>query len=161
MPPDLLHISIRGVGFQVIERKRDDDVLRQEVSRIAERAASVMRGVKPIEITAGPVNVFPDAIVLEVHDGGVLNDLRTRLAALVPADAFGYDATQYLPHITIAWFLSADAAPALRERLPALRDREPIACTLRRTELARWWFTGVDYTEDPERDVVRSYPLRG
>ena len=33
--------------------------------------------------------------------------------------------------------------------------------TLRRIELARWWFTGVDDAEEPERDVVREYALRG
>lgn len=158
---EALHISLLGIGFQVIEKVRPDDVLREEVARIAAGAASVIRGVRPIEAHIGPVNIFPDAIVLEVRDNGALADLRSRLGALTSGDAFGFAAAEYLPHITIATFSSPDVAPALRERLPHLRERVAGSVTLRRIELARWWFTGVDDAEEPERDVVREYALRG
>jgi 2'-5' RNA ligase len=157
---EMLHISLRGVGFQVIAKKRSDDVTREDVGRIAKRAASLLRGAKPVAIEAGPLNVFQDALVLEVRDGGALGDLRRRLTETV-GDAFGIGDAQYLPHITIAMFDDpAAAAPILRARLPSLRQRSHTAATIKRVELARWWFTGED-SGFPERDPVRTYPLRG
>lgn len=161
VPRELLHISVRGVGFQVIARARRDDVLREEVPAIASRAAAIISRHAPTAMSAGPINVFPDAVILEVHEGGGLGELRARLSADEREDAFGHAAEQYLPHVTIAAFRDTSAARALRERLPALREVAPVEATIRRIELARWWFTGVDMSEDPERDVVRSYLLAG
>lgn len=161
MPLELLHLSIRGVGFQVIERTRPDEVLREEVPVIAGRARKVIASTPPAEITIGPVNVFPDAVILEVHDGGGLGELRAKLDVLDRDDALGYEAAEYLPHITIATFRDASPAAELRTRLPALRELPLLRATIQRIELARWWFTGVDPGEEPERDVVQSYLLRG
>ena len=156
---EMLHISLRGVGFQVIAKKRPDDVSRGDVGRITTQAAGLIRGAKPITIEAGPLNVFPSALILEVRDGGQLADLRRRLAATVD-DAFGISDAQYLPHVTVAMFGDPSCAAALRERLPALRERPATHATIQRIELARWWFTGAD-TDLPERDPVRAYALRG
>jgi 2'-5' RNA ligase len=163
MDPDQLHISIRAVGFQVIEKRRDDEVLRQDVGAISERAAKIIKRSRPAAVEAGPVNVFPDALILQVHDAsGALAALRRDLAAAFERDAFGLDDAQYLPHVTIAWFASPDAGDALRERLPALRDElAPVETLVRRIELGRWWFTGTDDDAAPELDTVREYALRG
>jgi 2'-5' RNA ligase len=163
MDPDHLHISIRAVGFQVIEKRRDDEVLRQEVGGISERAAKIAKRAKPARIEAGPPNVFPDALILEAHDeAGALASLRSELAGAVANDAFGLEDAQYLPHITIAWFETAGVADALRERLSSLREEfAPVEALVRRFELARWWFTGIDDAAPPELDVVREYAMRG
>ncbi|HEY8171517.1 MAG TPA: 2'-5' RNA ligase family protein [Dehalococcoidia bacterium] len=159
MLPEHLHCSIRGVGFQVIETRHDDEILRQDVGRIAERAARIISATAPVEARIGPVNVFPDALIMEVHDGGRLDELRKQLAEAHSRDAFEiWD--RYLPHVTIAWFEHPDAAAALRERLPALRERPPVAASIKRVEMTRWWFTGAESMEI-EPDVVRSYVLRG
>ncbi len=157
---DMLHITIRGVGFQVIEKAHPGDVLRQEVERAGQAAAKIIAGFAPIEVEIGPVNVFPDALVMEVHDGGRLGEVRRALGDLVD-DAFGVTDAQYLPHSTVAMFRSGDAAPALRERLPALRERAPIRAMIDRIDLARWWFTGIEAADLPEQEQVRSYRLRG
>lgn len=160
VPRDLLHISIRGVGFQVIARVRPDDVLREEVPAVAERGAKILRRTPPIDVSAGPINVFPDAVICEIHDAGALAELRARLDVLDRNDALGDEPSEYLPHVTIATFRDAAAAGPLLARLPPLRDKPPFHATIGRVELARWWFTGTD-AEPPERDVVRSYLLRG
>jgi 2'-5' RNA ligase len=159
-PEEQLHISIRGVGFQVIEKRRDDDVLRQDVPRIAARATPIVAATRQIAVTVGPVNVFPDAVVLEVRDDGSLADLRSRLGALSGPDAFGFGDEVYLPHVTIATFASASVAGELRERLPPLRGRAAVASGVRRIELVRAWFTGIDDGEETEVDVVHSYLLK-
>ncbi len=155
---EMLHISLRRVGFQVIAKKRPDDVTREEVGRATQRGATLLRGAKPISIEVGPVNVFPGALFLEVRDGGALGEIRSRLADATD-DLFGIPDAQFLPHVTIAMFGDPACAAALRQRLPLLRRRPPIAATIKGIELARWWFTGAE-TEFPERDTVRAYRLR-
>jgi 2'-5' RNA ligase len=156
---EMLHISVRGVGFQVIAKKRPDDVTREDVGRATTHASSQLRGAKAIAIEVGPLNVFHDALILEVHDAGELAAIRRSLAEATD-DAFGIADDQFLPHITIAMFEDpAAAAPALRERLPRLRERPRLVAKLTRIELARWWFTGHD-SAFPERDPVREYRLR-
>jgi 2'-5' RNA ligase len=158
---ELLHISVLGVGFQVIESRRPNDVLRQDVASIAERGAKALRGAKPVDVTLGPVNVFPDALILEAHDDGGLNEIRRALEPATRPDAFGFEESTFLPHTTIATFGDASVAEALRDALPPLRARPPVSMRISRIELTRWWLTGVDLTEPPEADVLRSYALRG
>ena len=128
---------------------------------IAERAAKALRGAKPVDVTLGPVNVFPDALILEVHDDGGLKEIRRALEAATRTDAFGFEESTFLPHTTIATFTDASAADALREALPPLRERAGVPMRVARIELTRWWLTGVDLTDPPEADVLRSYALRG
>jgi 2'-5' RNA ligase len=163
MPSDYLHISLRAVGFQVLKKRRDDEVLRQEVDPIAARAAPIVKRAKPARVRVGPVNVFPDALILEVHDdAGALASLCRDLAAAVTSDAFGIDDAQFLPHVTIGWFEDAGVAEEMRARLPALRaEIAPVDTLIRRVDLARWWFTGDDPAAEPELDVVRGYAMRG
>ncbi|HET7043110.1 MAG TPA: 2'-5' RNA ligase family protein, partial [Gemmatimonadales bacterium] len=130
LPDDLLHCSLRAAGFQVIAKQRPDDVLRQDVGRIAERAASAIRPCAPVDVTVGPVNVFPDALILEMHDGGALAGLRRALAAATSHDAFVGDDAHYLPHISLAFFEDAGPADALRDRLLALRALPPVPTTI-------------------------------
>ncbi|MBI5288079.1 MAG: 2'-5' RNA ligase family protein [Chloroflexi bacterium] len=159
MPEHLLHISIRALGFQMIAKTQPGDVLPGDVARAAEMAARAFRGTAPIELRLGPVNVFPDALVLQVEPIEPLRDLLVRLEAIGEPDAFPYPVENYLPHCTIAMFGSADVAAALRERLPALRSRAAYSARVQRVELARFWFVGDDVTAWPERETVRPYVL--
>jgi 2'-5' RNA ligase len=160
MPEHLLHVSIRVLGFQVIAATQPGDVLREDVHRSAEVAARALRGAKPIEVSLGPVNVFLDALVLEVAPVAPLRELLLRLEAVGAPDAFPYALEQYLPHCTIAVFRSAQVAPTLRDRVPPLRQRPPMSARIQRIELARFWFVGHDPGEWPERETVRPYVLR-
>lgn len=158
---ELRHVSIKSAGFQVIRKTREDEVLREDVPRIAERAARVLKDAARVPVRIGLANVFPDALVLEVHDGGVLGEIRRALAAVVAAEAERIGEDRYLPHVTVASFASAEAGRALRERLPAIRDAlAPVETTIRRIELARYWFTGLDVEdEELDVDVIRTYRL--
>lgn len=157
---ELLHISIRGVGFQVIAKRLNDDVMRQDVGRIGERAAKALRSAKPVDVIIGPVNVFPDALILQVDPIEPMRDLLRALAEVTSRDAFPYGVERYLPHVTIATFLDVSAGEQLRERLPALRDRAPLTARVDRIDYVRWWFTGHDLAAWPELDTIRTYKLR-
>lgn len=156
---DMLHISLRAAGFQVIAKSRPDDITREDAGRITAAAAKALHGRKAVETSIGPLGVFPEALILEVRDSGQLAVLRDALAPVVD-DAFGLSAAEYLPHVTVAMFRSPAAAAPLRQALAALRERPATPLTLRRVELARWWFTGIDEDALPERDTVREYRLR-
>jgi 2'-5' RNA ligase len=162
LPDDYFHITIRPIGFQVIERRNPDEVLRQEVPGISRRATPVMAGIGSLEVTVGPVNVFPDAVILEVHDDSALADVRERLDSVGVADAYDgqLDDPPYLPHVTIAQFHSRDAAGPLRERLPEMRKLPPVRSRIREVGLVRSWMTGVDADEPPELESLRTYRLR-
>jgi 2'-5' RNA ligase len=160
MPEHLLHVSIRALGFQVIAKSLSGDVLPGDVTRAGDIAARALRGASPVELLLGPVNVFPDALVLQAAPVEPLRDLAVRLEAVGEPGAFPYLFARYLPHCTIAMFRTADVAAALRERLPPLRPRPPLRATVQRVELARFWFVGEDATDWPERETVRPYVLR-
>lgn len=159
-PPERLHISIYIPGFQVIEARRPDEVLRQDVGRIAERAAKIIKAAPVIGLQVGPVAVFPDALVLEVHDGGRLAELYAKLAHAHHGVGAALRVDDFLPHVTIATFGDAAVAGVLRERLPTMREQSPIAMSASRVELSRIWFTGLDPQTEIEIDTVRSYMLR-
>lgn len=159
IPGELLHISVRGVGFQVIASPQQGDVLRQDVGGISERAAKALHNMKPIDATIGPVNVFSDALILQVEPIEPLRDVLRALEVTRHPDAFPYQAQNYLPHVTIASFLDTAVANTLRERLPELRSEAPFSATINHIHLARWWFTGHDLAAWPELDTVRSYRL--
>ena len=162
LPDDLLHCTIRSAGFQVIHKRRPDDLLREDIGRIVAAAHRALEPFGPVTVEAGPVNIFPDALVLEVRDGGALGAVRRALTPLVAPDAFGLDETQYLPHVSIAFFAHAGCADELRARLPALRDLAPATVTVTRIDFVRWWLLGEEAALDaPERDLIRSYVLRG
>jgi len=160
LPSDLLHVSVLGAGFQVVARNRPDDVLRQDVPALAERAATALARVAPCDGTVGPVNVFPDAVVLEVRAPALI-EARRALATVVQQDAFAVDDVHYLPHCTLAMFSEPAAALApLRAALPHLRALPPAPFRVEALEFVRWWFTGLDDTEPPDLDVIRRYRLR-
>ncbi|HZP56712.1 MAG TPA: 2'-5' RNA ligase family protein [Dehalococcoidia bacterium] len=153
-PDDLLHVTLLPVGFQVIRRTHPDDVLPDDVARAGAQAARALEATRPFDVRVGPVSVFPDALVLEVHDGGPLRGLRASLRSALgrPYE----DDAAYLPHITIATFADGSCADDLRRLLPALRDRTSRA-PVRRIDLARWWFVEG---EETEMQVIRTYRLR-
>ena len=60
IPPELLHISVRGVGFQVIAKPDSRTTCcAQDVGGIGERAAKALRGVKPIDVDRRPGERLP------------------------------------------------------------------------------------------------------
>jgi 2'-5' RNA ligase len=157
VPREQLHLTIRAVGFQVLSVQRADDVTRESIASTANYAASALKAMPPVDVTVGPVNVFPDALVLEVRHDGALDVLRERLSAIVESpDPFPV----FLPHVTVATWSAGVDEPSLRQVAMKLRELEPVGAKIGRVELARWWFTGFDEREEVELEVVRSYRLR-
>jgi len=153
------HITIKGVGFQVIKRTRDDDVLREDVSRIANAARALLSREAAYDAQLGLVNAFPSAVFVEVLDAGRTRDLNVALAQGFPRLAASTgDGDAFLPHISIARFTSNDGLATLKETLATLRAEGPgPSFPVRRVEFIRAWLS----EDPPEFDTLASYQLAG
>ena len=151
------HITVKGAGFQVIKRTHEDDVLRQDVPRIAGKARALFAREATFEAQLGLANAFASVVFVEVWDGGRMRELNGRLLAEVPEIArYPIDGEGYLPHISIARFTSSEGLAELKSTLEALRTEGPgPSFSVRRIEFVKVWIS----EEPPEFDEVAAYPL--
>jgi len=153
------HVTVRGVGFQVIKRAQHDDVLRQDVSRLAGAARGVLAREAAYDAQLGLANAFPTVVFVELLDAGRTRDLNLALAQGLPqAPAYPFDPVAFLPHISLARFRSNDGLAALKETLAALREEGPgPSFSVRRVELIKAWLS----EDPPNLDTLATYQLAG
>ena len=152
------HVTVKGVGFQVIKRTHEDDVLRQDVSRIAEEAREVLSAEKAFQAQLGPASGFASVVFLEVWDEGRMRQLNERLMEDMP-NLFRYpiDGAGFLPHISIARFTSSEGLSELKEALARVRAEGPgPSFTVRRVEFVKAWLT----EEVTPFDVLATFALK-
>ncbi len=150
------HITVKGAGFQVIKRTHDDDVLRQDVPRIAGEAHKLLAQQPAFEAQLGPANGFSEVVFLEVHDGGRVRELNTLLTENLPVPRYPIDGEIFLPHVSIARFTSNEGLAQLKETLAALRQEGPgPTFSVRRIEFVKVWLSEAV----PEFDTLATYPL--
>lgn len=115
-PPHFLHVMLQELGLVVDEPVGRHQITRERLDEFADSAVLAMTSAFPFEIDAGGPNAFRDAVILEVHDGGVLSRLHKRLHELAAVPTVSPYA--FLPYLTVAHFVrdapSFDAADAIR-----------------------------------------------
>jgi 2'-5' RNA ligase len=153
------HITVKGAGFQVIRRTEKDDILRQDVPRIARAAQAILAQEAAFEAQLGLANGFAEVVFVEVRDGGRVREINARLADGMPdLPRYPVDGAALLPHVSIARFTSNDGLDELKARLAELRSEGPgPSFPVRRIEFVKVWLS----EEMPEFDVLASYPLSG
>lgn len=151
------HITVKGAGFQVIKRTHDDDVLRQDVPRIAAKARQVLARQAAFEAQLGLASGFAEVVFIEVQDGGHVRELNALLADNLPVPRYPIDgAGIFLPHVSIARFTSNDGLPQVKETLASLRAEVPgPSFSVRRIEFVKVWLSEAM----PEFDTLATYPL--
>ena len=156
-PEDYWHVSVKGGGFQVIKRSLPDDVLREDVPRIAGDARRLLFGQRAFEAKLGAMAGFPEVVFIEVHDGGRIRELNTLLTKGLPnVPRYPIDAGVFLPHVSIARFTSNDGLPQLREAIASHRDdAEGPTVLVRRIEFVKVWLS----EQTPEFQTLASYNL--
>ena len=151
------HITVAGVGFQVVKRTCEDDVLRQDVSRIAGKARAFFSREEAFEAQLGPVNAFADVVFVEAADGGRFRRLHAGLYEELPEiPRSPVDGAAFLPHVSIARFASQDGLDGLKRALAETRDEgSGPALAIRRVELVKVWLS----EEIPELDTIATFAL--
>jgi 2'-5' RNA ligase len=101
-PRYFLHIMLQELGLVVDEASGRHQIAAGRLEEFASSAHAAVAGAAPFELYVGGPNAFRDAVILEVHDGGVLSRLHKRLHELAAVPTKSPYA--YLPHMTVAHF---------------------------------------------------------
>ncbi len=157
-PEEYWHITVKGAGFQVIKRTHDDEILREDVPRLAGKARALLSKEAAFEAQLGPANSFEEVVFVEVRDGGRVRELNTELMESLPElERNPFDGARFLPHVSIARFTSNEGLALLKERLASMRAEGPgPSFQVRRVEFIKAWLS----EEVPEFYSIATYALR-
>lgn len=158
-PQTYWHITIKGLGFQVIKRTREDDVLRQDVPRLAGSARALLSSQNTFDAQLGLASGFAEVAFVELWDEARTARLNACLAEGLPGLARSpLDSPAFLPHVSVARFTSDDGLVELKAAIKELRAQGPgPSFAVHRVELVKAWLS----EGPPEFDTLTTYPLRG
>ncbi|MEX0786541.1 MAG: 2'-5' RNA ligase family protein [Dehalococcoidia bacterium] len=159
LPDWFWHVTIKMAGFQVIKRTNDDDVLREDVPRLAREAREIITTSPAFEARLGLPNAFASVVFVEVLDEGRMAALnRVLLDGVSGIARYPIDGDGYLPHVSIARFRSNEGLDELKSKLAELRAGEGGASfSVARVEFVKAWVS----EDPPEFDVQATYQLKG
>ena len=114
-PDHFMHITLILLGFLVDEPGKENEVSRERLREIEERARAALSDFPAFPVTLANLNAFPGAAFIEAHDGGMLDRLRSALGV-----GCGLKTPQGPPHLTIAYFQAPDGTDAPEELISAV-----------------------------------------
>jgi hypothetical protein len=103
LPQHFLHVTVHELGV---------DLPRQAIEQALREGVEAWRAMAPFRIAYQRLSCFHEAVVAEAHTTGT-EELRRRL---------GEDVELHLPHLSLAYFRSAEPPDALRARLMPQRE---------------------------------------
>jgi RNA 2',3'-cyclic 3'-phosphodiesterase len=153
-PYYFMHVTLLFAGFLVEEAEADNEISRERLEEIEASARLALSDFPAFIVRLADLNAFPGAAFVEVHAGGMLDELRELLC-----ESCGLRKPSGPPHLTLAYFHVPDGAPAPEELISTIaRYRDwPVG------ELA---VETVDVTlldlrhEYPEPKVLAEIPLK-
>ena len=152
-PDHFMHITLILLGFLVDEPEEKEEVSRERLREIEERARVILSDFPTFTVRFANLNAFPGATFIEAHDGGMLDELRAALSV-----GCGLKKPTGPPHLTLAYFQAPDGTEAPQELISAVaRYREwPIGeITVDNVEM-----TLLDLRSDyPEPETLARMPL--
>lgn len=160
-PEAYWHVTVKGLGFVVEEPAREDELSPGRLVSLAEEARRLLESTRAFEAVAGPAAGFAEVVILEVHDGGVVRALNTRLVeSLAGVLRTPVDGAVFLPHISIARYGSQEGLGELKASLARLRagGGEGARFEVGEVELIVAHLSGAGA---PTFEVVEEYRLRG
>ena len=154
-PDHFLHLTLLHLGFLEEEPRTDDEVSCEGIDGLEAGARRTLSGFPAFAVRFANLNAFPGAAFVEVHDDGMLDELRDALC-----EGCGLQKPSGPPHLTLAYFEAPDGSSAPEELLSAIsRYRDwPVG------ELAveSVQMTLLDLrVEYPEPEVLAKIPLKG
>jgi 2'-5' RNA ligase len=159
VPRDYFHVTVKLGGFIVDEPEADDELSEEDLDEVATSARDIISSHESFAINVEKLNLFPNAVFAEVHDGsGRLEDLHDELAQLDELMPSPHD---YLPHITLCHFQNQNEFQELVDRLEDTRNRsfgelEVEEVCLVRDDLERY----ADLHGERNSEVVKCFSMR-
>lgn len=142
-PEHFAHITLFLLGFLVRDPAEEKEVSRERLSEVASDARRTLADFPAFDIRLANLNAFPGAAFVEVHDRGMLDELRDALSRGCELERPGGP-----PHLTLAYFQAPDGARAPDALISAI-------------ERYREWFVGdmrVEAVELTLLDLRSEYP---
>ena len=134
-PKDYFHISVAGLGFLAKSEEYEDDVLIENLQRIIYQAKEILQPFSRFDVVFSKLNIFPDVVFMEVHDGGKIEEIFRRLQVIPEIRKRKFDYPSFLPHISIMHFQENKDFTRLIGYLEKLRDAEFGKMTVHSIEL--------------------------
>lgn len=158
-PEHYWHVTVKGLGFVVEEAIRGDEISPGRLVALAEEARPVLESTGAFEATVGPAAGFAEVAIMEVHDGGAVRALNTRLMESLDVLRTAVDGAVFLPHISIARYGSHEGLAELKARLAKLRASFESGTPMQVAEVEL--IVARLSSEAPTFDVVERYALGG
>ena len=114
-PDHFMHITLILLGFLVDEPGKENEVSRERLREIEERARAALSDFPAFPVTLANLNAFPGAAFIEAHDGGMLDRLRDALSV-----SCGLKTPHGPPHLTLAYFQAPDGTEAPEELISTI-----------------------------------------
>jgi RNA 2',3'-cyclic 3'-phosphodiesterase len=152
-PDHFMHVTLVPLGFLVDHPEEEDEVSRERLQQIEERARIALPDVPAFTVRFANLNAFPGAAFIEAHDGGALDNLRNALCANC-----NLERPSGPPHLTLAYFQAPDGTDAPEELICTIaRYRDwPIGEILVENVELTLLDLRLDY---PEPDTLARIPL--
>lgn len=154
-PDHFLHITVLILGFLSETPEDDKEMPPRKLAGIEHKARHALSDFPPFTVKLENLNAFPAAAFVEVHDDGMLEELRETLRS-----GCGLKVPHGPPHLTIAYFEAPDDSPlpqALVRRIERYRDWYVGETTVRNIHVASLNLT----SRYPRLETLAEIPLDG
>jgi 2'-5' RNA ligase len=155
-PDHFMHLSLLPLGFLVPEPKAENELSRERLEELEERAREALVGFPAFEMDLANLNVFPGAAFVEARDGGMMEKLRGAVSGRC-----GLEKPTEPLHLTVAYLQEANGALAPDEFVAAIeryRDWPVGKVSVDRVEITLLTLGSSPY---PELETFARIPLHG
>lgn len=121
-PKEYFHVSVKGGGFLVRNRKSNDEINRKNVAKIMSQAGKTLEDVKPFRVRLKRLNIFSDVVFAEVHDNTVKKMHKLLKERVDFLGSFRYEGDSFIPHLSICGFKNKKEFGKLLKILEKLRN---------------------------------------
>jgi 2'-5' RNA ligase len=155
-PRNYFHISVAGLGFLAKSEEYEDDILVENLQRIINQAKEVLQQFSKFDLFLSKLNIFPDVVFVEVHDGNKIEEIHRRLQAIPEIGKRKFDYPSFLPHISIMHFQKKEDFTRLISYLEKLRDTEFGKMTVSSIELVNAHL----FKKHPKLKTIHTFELK-
>jgi len=114
-PDHFVHITLILLGFLVDRPEEDNEVSRERLREIEERARVALSDFPTFTVELANLNAFPGAAFVEAYDRGMLDELRAALSV-----GCGLKKPAGPPHLTLAYFQAPEGMEAPEELISTI-----------------------------------------